>query len=172
MRNLLLLLILLAGGMAGYLIGDYRGKAAREALDQTIETGKRLDQERQAAIAKLETDLNGINEKHQQELEESRKEYDAKSAEWQREKAGLTGKIKNLRSVYAEKAAELKRLIGQLDGTTGTAREALERKIERLQTELGLISLQIEGNACLSVQVPKSVHDAVALKMSNHIGEE
>jgi DNA repair exonuclease SbcCD ATPase subunit len=172
MRNLLLLSILLAGGMAGYLIGDYRGKSAREALAQTIETGKKLDQERQTAIAKLETDLNSINEKHQQEIEESRKEYDTKSAEWQREKAGLTRKIGRLKTEYAEKAAELKKLIGQLDGTTGTAREELERKIERLQTELGLISSQIEGNACLSVQVPQSVHDALALKMSNRLGEK
>jgi hypothetical protein len=32
MRNLTLLLVLVSGLLAGYLIGDYRGKAAREAL--------------------------------------------------------------------------------------------------------------------------------------------
>jgi DNA repair exonuclease SbcCD ATPase subunit len=170
MRNLLLLLILLAGGLAGYLIGDYRGKAAREALQEAVDKGNLALTEQKKAMLQLETRLRDIGDTHQQELEKIRTDYDAKSAEWRREKAGLTEKINKLRSVYAEKAAELERLIGQLDGVTGTAREALESKIERLQTELGLISLQIEGNACLGVRVPQSVHDALSLKMSNAIG--
>lgn len=170
MRNILLILILIAGLLAGYLIGDYRGKSARAALEETIKTGVKLDTERRDAIARLETELRSIDERHQQELEASRKEYDAKSAEWQREKAGLNERIRGPRSVYAEKAAELKRLIEQLGRTTGAEREPLQRKIERLQTEMGLLSLQIEGNACLSVQVPQSVHDALALKMTNNIG--
>lgn len=170
MRNLLLLLILLAGGLAGYLIGDYRGEQARKALQEAVDKGNLALAEQQKTTLQLETRLRDIGETHQQELEKIRTDYDAKSAEWQREKAGLTDKIKKLRLVYAEKAAELKRLIGQLDGATGSARDALESKIEQLQTELGLISSQIEGNACLGVRVPQSVHDALSLKMSNAIG--
>jgi len=170
MRNLLLLLILISGLLAGYLIGDYRGKAARAALEQAIETGKTLDSTRQAAIAKLETELRSIDAKHQQALEESRKEYDSKAAEWQREKAGLDDKIRRLNIKRTANDAELKILNEKLGSATGADKEKLEREIERLRITQGLLAQQIEGNACLKVPVPQSVHEALALKMTNAIG--
>lgn len=170
MRNLLLLLVLISGLLAGYLIGDYGAKKVRKELELVTETGKKLESERMATIAKLEMDLNSVNEKHKQELEKSRNEYASKAAEWQREKAGLNEKIKSLKAEYAKDEAELKKLLKQLNGATGTERAELERKIERLRIKLGLLSQQIEGNACLNMPVPQSVHEALALKLTNDIG--
>lgn len=172
MRNLLLLLVLISGLLAGYLIGDYRGKAARVALEKAIETGKTLDSTRQAAIAKLETELRSIDEKHRQELDASRQEYDSKAAEWQREKAGLGEKIRRLSAKRAENDAQLKALNEKLGSASGAEKEKLEQEIERLRMERESLTQQIEGNACLKVPVPQSVHEALKLKMANDIGEK
>ena len=170
MRNLLLLLILISGLVAGYFIGDYRGKSARQALEAAIKTGEKLDTERRDAIAKLEMELRSIDAKHRLALEESRKEYDSKAAEWQREKAGLDDKIRRLNVKRVANDAELKILNEKLGSASGAEKERLEREIERLRITQGLLAQQIEGNACLKIQVPQSVHDALALKMTTDIG--
>jgi hypothetical protein len=94
MRNITLLLLLTSGLLAGYLIGDYRGKDVRAAQEKAIATGKMLEQEHQAVISRLKTELDIINKKHDRELEKLRKNNAGKTAEWLRTKQGLDDKIK------------------------------------------------------------------------------
>jgi DNA repair exonuclease SbcCD ATPase subunit len=170
MRNLLLLLILLAGGLAGYLIGDYRGEQARKALQEAVDKGNLALAEQQKTALQLETQLRDIGETHQQELEKIRTNYDAKSAEWQREKARLNERIGRLTAERSTNAARLQALNEQLKNSSGSEKERLQREIELLRIRQIELSQQIEGNACLGVRVPQSVHDALSLKMTNAIG--
>lgn len=172
MRNLLLLLILISGLVAGYFIGDYRGKEARKALQEAIDKGNQAKAEQQKAILQLETQLRGIGETHQQELEKIRNDYDSKSAEWQREKARLNEKISRLNAQRSVNETKLKTLNEQLINASGPEKERLQREIELLRIRQIELSQQIEGNACLNVRVPQSVHDALSLKMTNAIGEK
>lgn len=170
MRNLLMLLVLLAGGLAGYLIGDYRGKAAREALQETIDKGNLALAEQQKTSLQLETRLREIGNTHQEELEKIRSDYDARATEWQREKTGLNAKIGRLTAERSINASRLQTLDEQLKNASGVEKESLLREIELLRIRQIELSQQIEGNACLNVRVPQSVHDALSLKMTNALG--
>ncbi len=161
MKNLILLLVLVSGFLSGYLIGDYRGKAAREALQKAVETGKTLDADRETAIAKLKTELNGINEKHHRELEATRKISDAKVAGWRRTKNGLDDDIRLSAAKLVVSDAKLKSLIAQRDGASETGRAELDLEIERLRKERDELRKEIEGNTCLQARVPHGVFDAL-----------
>ncbi len=162
MRNLTLLLVLISGLLAGYLIGDYRGKDAREALKKAIETGKTLDSERETAIARLKTELDGINEKHLRELETIRKDSERKAAAWRRSKDGLSDEIKRSNFKLADIGNRLKSLATQRDSATGTEKSRLELEIQRLQKAQDELRKEIEGSACLQARVPHSVFDALS----------
>jgi Skp family chaperone for outer membrane proteins len=161
MRNITLLLVLLSGLLAGYLIGDYRGKEARTALEKAIATGKTLEQERQTAITQLKTELDGINEKHNQELQKIRKDNAYKTAEWQRTKQGLDDKIKLSTAKLSESETRLKSLTPQSNSASGAERAKLEQEIAHLRQEQNVLRNEIEGNSCLQAHVPQSVFTAL-----------
>lgn len=161
MKNFTLLLVLVSGFLSGYLIGDYRGKAARETLQKAIETGKALDADRETAIAELKTELDGINERHRRELDAVRRTSASKAAEWRRTKNGLDDDIKLSAAKLVVSDAKLKSLITQRDGASGTDRAGLDLEIERLRKERDELHKEIEGNTCLQARVPHGVFDAL-----------
>jgi len=161
MRNFILLLVLISGILSGYLIGDYRGKDAREALQKAIATGKTLDTERAAAITQLKTELDTLDDKHRRELETLRKDNAVKIAEWRHNKDTLEEKIKRNTAQLSESDTRLKSLAAQHDGTSGTEAAKLDLEIARLHKEREELRREIEGNACLQARIPHSVLDAL-----------
>ena len=161
MKNLVTLVVLVTGLLAGYFVGDYRGKDAREALKKAIETGKTLDSERNAAIASLKTELAGINEKHQREIAAIRKDNDAKVAEWRRTKESLENNIRVTTAKLDASDGQLKSLVTRRDGTSGAEKAGLDLKIENLRKEQAKLRQEIESTACLQARVPNSVFDAL-----------
>jgi hypothetical protein len=170
MKNFTLLLVLVSGFLSGYLIGDYRGKAAREALQKAIETGKTLDADRDTTIARLKTELDGVNDKHYRELEAIRRNSASKAAEWRRAKNGLDDDIRLSTAKLVVSDAKLKSLIAQRDGASVTDRAALDLEIERLRKNRDELHKEIEGNTCLQAQVPHGVFDA--LQVANATGSK
>lgn len=170
MKNLILLLVLVSGFLSGYLIGDFRGKAARETLQKAIETGKALDADRETTIAELKTELDGINEKHHRELEAVRKNSASKAAEWRRTKNSLDDNIRLSTAKLVVSDAKLKSLIAQRDSASGTDNAKLDLEIERLRKERNELRREIEGNTCLQAQVPHGVFDA--LQVANAAGSK
>ncbi len=161
MRNIVLLLVLLAGFLSGYLVGDWRAKAAREALDNAVATGKVLDAERETAITSLKTELDSINARHQRELDAIRKSNESKMAEWRRARDGLDGDIKRSNARLGESDARLKALTAQRDAAPAAERVKLDLEIARLSKECDALRREIEGSACLQARVPHSVSDAL-----------
>ena len=161
MNRFILLLVLISGFLSGYMIGDYRGKDARETLKKAVETGKTLDTERDATITRLKTELGGINDKHQRELESIRKENAIKVSEWRRTKDTLDDKIKLATTRLANSDARLKTLVSQRDRATGAEEASLDMEIARLRKEREDLRREIEGNVCLEARVPRSVFDAL-----------
>lgn len=170
MKNLILLLVLVSGFLSGYLIGDYRGKAAREALQKAIETGKNLDADRETAIAELKTELDGINEKHHRELEAVRRSSASRANEWRLAKDGLDDDIRLSTARLAASDAKLGSLIAQRDGASGADPARLDVEIERLRKERDELRREIEGNTCLKARVPQGVFDA--LQVANARGSK
>lgn len=161
MKNFTLLLVLASGFLSGYLIGDYRGKAARETLQKAIETGKTLDADRENTIARLQTELKGVNDKHHRELDAIRRNSVSKTTEWQRTKDGLDDNIKHSAAKLVVSDAKLKSLIARRDGAFGADRAGLDLEIGRLRKERDELRKEIEGNTCLQARVPHGVFDAL-----------
>lgn len=161
MRNFVLLLVLGCGMASGYFVGDYRGKEARAALEKAIAMGMALDREREAVIASLRKDLADIDAKYQRDLEASRRDYEARSVEWQRAKAGLDETIRRQTARIAAANQDLEKLRGQLDGATGDERVKLEQEIARLRKVRADLQRELDGNRCLGTPVPQSVFDAL-----------
>lgn len=156
-RNIVLLLVLVTGLVAGYFIGDYRGREAREALEKTIETGHSIDDELRTANATLKAELEGVNGKHAQDIERLRAEFSENSVEWQHTKSGLDGTIRlqNSRLVALNRA--LGELIAQLGQSHGAEKVLLEQKIAILKNDIDFLLHEVNGNSCLKTQVPDSV---------------
>ena len=157
MRNLILLAVLVSGLLGGYFIGDLRGKAARVALAQAVETGKALEAERQETVARLKADLDAIKRQHDQALDASRKENEARAAQWQLAKANLDDTLKRQTAKAGALGKQLADLSARRDGASGAEKERLGQEVERLRQELERLQRERNGNACLSMPVPASV---------------
>ena len=170
MRNLTLLLVLVSGLLAGYLIGDYRGRDARESLQKAVETGKELETVRETTLSRLKTELDDINDKHHRELDAIRKDSESRMAAWRRTKDGLDDKIKLSAAKLAESDAQLKTLISQRNDTSGAQKARLDLEIGHLRTDRENLRREVEGSSCLQAQVPHSIFDA--LNEKNTSGEK
>lgn len=161
MKNFLLLSVLVSGLLAGYLVGDYRGKNAREALGKAIEAGKALEAERLATISRLKTELEGIDEEHRRNLAAIRADNDAKVARWRNTKSNLADSMKRATVAFAESDDRLKSLAIQRDNASGADKARLEQEIARLRTEREFLRQESTGNACLQARAPRSVFEAL-----------
>jgi len=168
MKNLVLLLVLVAGVLSGYLIGDFRGKNARDALQRAVETGKALDADRDTAVARLRTELDGINDRHRRELEAVRRNSASRAAEWRRTRDGLDDDVRLSTARLAVSGTKLKSLAAQRDTASGADRARLDLEVERLRKERDELRREIEGSACLQARVPHGVFDA--LQVANAAG--
>jgi chromosome segregation ATPase len=157
LRNIILLLILISGLATGYFIGDYRGKAAREALEKTVKAGQSLDDELHTANATLKAELISVNEKHSKEMERLRTEYSKNSADWQRTRGTLDETIKRQNSRLAELNGALGELIVRLGRTDGAEKVQLEQKIAMLRQDIDALLRELNGNVCLKARVPGKV---------------
>ena len=156
-RNIVLLLVLVTGLVAGYFIGDYRGRAAREALQKTIATGQSIDDELRTANASLKAELERVNGRHAQDIERLRAEYSENSVEWQQTKRGLDGTIRLQHARLVALNRSLDELIAQLGRSHGAEKAQLEQKIAILRNDIDFLLREANGNACLQTQVPNSV---------------
>jgi hypothetical protein len=161
MRNFMLLLVLVSGFLSGYLIGDYRGRDARESLKKAVETGNTLASEREISIARLKEDLDTINDKQHRELETIRENNLSKTAEWRRAKGSLDDRNRRATAKLDEAYARLKTLISQREGASASEKTSFDLEIARLQKEREDLRREIEGNTCLQARVPHSVSDAL-----------
>jgi chromosome segregation ATPase len=161
MNKFILLLVLVSGLLAGYMVGDYRGKDARAALNKAIETGNTLGAERETAITNLKTELNGINEKHQRELDAVRKANDIRKTEWQCAKESLDASNKRLNAQLADSDNQIKSLVAKRDAASGAEKASLDQEIARQQNTLADLRREIQGNTCLQTQLPNSVFNAM-----------
>ena len=161
MKNIPLLLVLIAGLVSGYFVGDYRGNKARIALEETIKTGQLVDEELRAANAQLKTELAVVGDKYKKDIEELHSEYDDHSAEWQRVKRGLGDTINRQNSKLVELNQSLDDLIVKVGRSDGAEKVLLEQKIAILRIDIDHLLSESRGNTCLKQQVPYSVIDAL-----------
>lgn len=150
-------LIIISCLVTGYVIGDYRGSQAREALQQTIVKGQAVERELQQANAELKGELAVVEEGYRQDMDKLRGEYTRASAEWQRTRQGLDGALKLQKAKLAELNGGLDELIARLGGAEGAEKVLLEQKVAILRSDIERLLREVNGNSCLQTRVPTSV---------------
>jgi chromosome segregation ATPase len=160
-KNLVLILVLVAGLVAGYFVGDYRGREARLALAKAIEAGKAAEGERDAAIAALRRDLAAVDETYKADIEASRRDYAAKSDAWRATKVRLDEALQRQNARLAELDGNVDALARKLAGATGAERQQLEARLARLRQDRAGLQREVEGGACLRTTVPRGVIEAL-----------
>lgn len=160
-KNIVMLIVLVCALVTGYFIGDYRGREARRALEEAARMGQDIDRELREANASLNSDLNGVNARHAQEMQKLHEEYASQSAEWHGVKQGLTGTIRQQNAQLAEHNRMLDELLARLGRADGAEKVAMEQKVAMLRQDIDTLLRELNGNTCLRTPVPQAVIDTL-----------
>jgi uncharacterized protein YgiM (DUF1202 family) len=158
MKYLVILLVLAAGGISGYFIGDHQGKAATEALAALEQAAKQEKAESDKAINALKESMAGLATEHKNELNKIETEYQQQRAQLDDALAGKEKKIKEQTAKMNNNQREIERLRGTVVSTTAPAekRKLLER-VAQLENEKRNSDSDVEGLKCLSVAAPDEI---------------
>lgn len=161
MKSLVLILVLIAGAISGYFLGDYRGKESRIALAKAIETGEVALKERDASVALLKRELAAINNKYNQDIAQLGIDYEKRTAEWEHTKSLLDETIGKQSKKLAELNSDLAQLLLAAGAATGSDKKQVEKKIESLSKTIASLRGNIDANLCLKIPVPLAVLKAI-----------
>ena len=158
MKYLVILLVLLAGGISGYTIGSYRGKAAIEALATIEQAAKQEKAESDKAISALKEIMTGLTSAHKNDLSKIEAEYQQQRAKLDTALAGKDKKIKDLATRISTNRQEIERL----KNMAGNAPDPVEKKklLERvalLESEKKSMESGVDGLKCLGVAAPDEI---------------
>lgn len=161
MKSIALILVLIAGAVSGYFLGDYRGRESRIALEKAIETGKIALKERDASVALLKRDLDAINSKYNEDIAQLNIDYEKRTAEWEHTKSVLDETIGKQSKKLAELNSDLAQLLVAAGAATGSDKKQVEKKIESLTKTIASLRGNIDANLCLKTPVPLEVLNAI-----------
>ena len=158
MKYLVILLVLLAGGISGYTIGSYRGKAAIEALATIEQAAKQEKAESDKAISALKEIMTGLTSAHKNDLSKIEAEYQQQRAKLDTALAGKDKKIKDLATRISTNRQEIERL----KNVAGNVPDPVEKKklLERvalLESEKKSMESGVDGLKCLGVAAPDEI---------------
>lgn len=158
MRNLILLLVLVAGGVTGYFIGSYRGKAAIEALAAVKQAALQEKAEADKTVKALEEKMAGLSTEHKNELDKIESDYRQQLAKLGDALAGKEKKLKELSAQIDSNRQEIDRLRNTALSTTDPAeRQKLLDQIAQLEKANRNLQSGVDGFRCLSVAIPDEI---------------
>lgn len=155
MRNLLLLIVIVLAGGAGWYGGSWKGRDAIQALAKVKEVGQQAQAEHDKAVQDLKQSTANL-------LTDYQKGQKARDAAHAREKSKLDAELANrdktiaaLRNERQGKQTEIERIEVRLAGTTfSEERLRLRDEIARLKKDLAEKQAQIDGFECTKMLVP------------------
>ena len=158
MKYLVILLVLLAGGISGYTIGAYRGKAAIETLATVEQAAKQDKAESDKAIGALKENVAGLTSAHKSELSKIEAEYRQQRANLDTALAGKDKKIKDLTTRINTNRQEIERL----KNMAGNAPDPIEKKkllarVALLESEKKNMETGLDGLKCLGITAPDEI---------------
>ena len=158
MKYLVILLVLLAGGISGYTIGTYRGKAAIEALATVEQAAKQDKAESDKTINALKESMAGLTSEHKNELSKIEAEYQQQRAKLDTALAGKDKKIKDLTtriSTNQQEIVRLKNMAGNIPDPV--EKKKLLERVALLESEKKSMESGVDGLKCLGVAAPDEI---------------
>jgi chromosome segregation ATPase len=158
MKNLVILLVLAAGGISGYFIGAHQGKAAIEALASLEQAAKQEKAESDKAINALKESMAGLASEHKNELSKIENEYKKQRAKLDDALAGKDKKIKDMTAKMNNNQQEIERLRNNaVSATDPVEKQKLLERVAYLEKEKRNLESGVEGLKCLSVAAPDEI---------------
>lgn len=158
MKYLVILLVLLAGGISGYTIGAYRGKAAIETLATVEQAAKQDKAESDKALSALKESMAGLTSAHKSELSKIEAEYRQQRANLDSALAGKDKKIKDLTTRISTNQQEIERLKNMAGNVPDTVeKKKLLVRAAVLESEKKNMESGLDGLKCLGVAAPDEI---------------
>lgn len=158
MKNLVILLVMAAGGISGYFIGAHQGKAAIEALAALEQAAKQEKTESDKAINALKESMAGLASEHKNELSKIENEYKQQRAKLDDALAGKDKKIKDMTAKMNNNQQEIERLRNNaVSATDPVEKQKLLERVAHLEKEKRNLESGVEGLKCLSVGAPDEI---------------
>ena len=158
MGKLVLIIAMLAAGVAGYFIGGWSGRSAKEALAKAETSAKESEAQFQKTKQELEQKLASIGSQHEAEKQKINDDFKKQQDEFtsavatrdqrivtmQKERTGIQSQI-----VAAQARASAAK--------TDADRKAAEADVLRLQKQEQVVVVTVQGEQCAVVKVPPSL---------------
>jgi uncharacterized protein YgiM (DUF1202 family) len=155
MKNIVMLLILAAGGISGYFIGNHQGKAATETLAALEQAARQEKAESDKTTNVLKENMAQLAAAHKSELDKIETEYRQQRAKLDDALAGKEKRIRELTARMDSNQQEIERLRKTAVSATDPAeKQKLLDKVAQLENETRNSKSNVEGLKCLSVAVP------------------
>ena len=155
MRNLVLLIVLLLGGAAGWTAGGWSGKTAKADLARAEETGKAAAAAHTAEVDALKASLAGLNADFVRDKKKLEDDHSRQSSEANALIASSQSRIAELGKARTGSQTALQSLRTALAAakTPQEQKEITERIVVK-EVEVQRQDGQIAGETCLAAPVP------------------
>ncbi len=155
MRNLVLLIVLLLGGAAGWTAGGWSGRTARADLARAEETGKAAAAAHAAEADTLKAKLASLSTDFERDKKKLEDEHNRQSSEASALIASSQSRIAELSKARSGSQTDLQRLRSELAAAkTPQEQKAITERIVVKQVEVQRQDGQIAGETCLAAPVP------------------
>ena len=156
MRNLVLLIVLLLGGAAGWYAGGWSGKDARAALARAEETGKSAAAAHTAEADALKAKLASLGADFERDKKQLEDAHNRQRSEADALIASSQSRIADLGKARTGSQTELQRLRTELAAAkTPQDRQVIAERIVIKEVEVQRQDNQIAGETCLAAPVPE-----------------
>ena len=158
LRYVILLVALLAAGVAGYFVGARSGQDAKEALARLEAAGKEGDAEGRKTKAELESKLATLNARYEAEKTRIDSELAISHDKLAALLAARDKTIGDLKARSASDQSEIRQLrLTLVDAKNPGDKQATLERIARLEDDAHAALVDARGNQCLKVPVPKAI---------------
>lgn len=164
MRNLVLLIAMLAAGICGYFVGSWSGRDAKEALARVEASARESEAAFRKTTQDLEARLGTLSAAHDQEKQKIKDEFKKQEDVLAGAVATRDQRINELqrsrKTIQAEIADARARLAA---AKTEAERKAAEVDIGKLQKQEQVVAVTVDGEQCAAVKVPPSLLAALGV---------
>lgn len=164
MRNLVLLLAMAAAGVAGYFLGSWSGRDAKEALARVEAAARESEAQYQKTTKDLQAMLAALGSEHEQATQKIKDEFKQQEAAFASAVKARDQRIVELQRARQGIQAEIADAKARLAAAKGEAdRKAAEAEVGRLQKQEQVVVATVEGEQCANVKVPPSLLAALGV---------
>lgn len=159
MRNLVLLIAMVAAGVAGWWAGSWKGRDAIAALEKAKTIGEQVQTAHAQETAALKSRLEAIGAEFAQQQKAREEQFAGARQALETALSGRERTLLALRSSSAGKALQLAEVqkAAEAPGRSAEERAAMQAEIVRLKTELDAERLRAAGLECTKVAVPEEL---------------